>query len=91
MSPDLCESGIDTMKKIILVEKEKNQQLHGFGTGAIDRIKDHYEREKGIYEGILNSDKATKAKYDIDKIKADLARMDRIIAHAKAASDEVKK
>lgn len=90
MNPDLCEAGIDTMKNVLLIEKEKNKQLHGFGVGAIERIKDHYEREKGIYEGVL-SDKGGSARYNTDKIKAELVKANRIIAKAKAAVEEVKK
>lgn len=91
MSPEICESGIDVMKAVLLDEKEKNKQLHGFGVGAIDRIKDHYEREKGVYEGVMNSDKTIKAKYNTDHIKSELAKIDHIIAHAKAAAEEVRK
>jgi hypothetical protein len=79
------------MRSILLVEKEKNKQSHGFGIGAIDRIKDHFEREKAIKEDVLHSDKETKAKYDLDKIKKELVSIDRIIAHAKAAAEEVRK
>jgi hypothetical protein len=91
MSPEMVDKGIDNMKTILLAAKEETSPLHGFGVGALERIKDNYVREKGVYESILNSDKKTKAKYDLNKVKSEMARMDEVIAHAKAAIDEVKK
>jgi aminopeptidase N len=91
MSPEMAMKGIDTMKNILLDMKDQNSQMHSFGTGSIQRIKDSYERDKGADEGILNSDKKTKAKYDLNKVKADIATAQTVIAHAKAALDAVKK
>jgi aminopeptidase N len=91
MSSQMVDSGIDKMKAVILTAKEEASPLHGFGVGAIERIKDNYTRAKGVYESILSSDKKTRAKYDLNKIKSEMARMDEVIAHAKAAIEEVKK
>jgi hypothetical protein len=79
------------MKTFLLAEKDKNKQMGGFGVGAIERIKDYYEREKAKYQGILNSDKKTKDKYDQAGIKSEQETIDHLVAHAKAAIEEVKK
>lgn len=91
MRPEMAEQGIDHIKETALDTKDENKQLHGFGIGAIERIKENYEREKAIYENLLNSDKKTKAKYDLEKVKRELAQAESIIAHAKAAEAEMKK
>ena len=91
MSSQMVDKGIDNMKSVILAGKGENTPVHGFGAGAIERIKDNYTRAKGVYESILNSDRKTKAKYDLNKIRSEMARMDEVIAHAKAAIEEVKK
>jgi aminopeptidase N len=88
MNPEIVETGIDSMKNIILSAKDESKQLHGLGEGAIERIKDQYERKKGIYESILHH--TGKAK-DKNYLRAALARTEHIIAHAKAAVEEVKK
>jgi aminopeptidase N len=91
MTAPMCESGIDSIKTILLAEKEDNKQFHGFGTGAIDRIKDHYEHEKSYYESLLNSDKKTKSNYNLAQTQSEIDRINHVIAHAKAAAEEVKK
>jgi aminopeptidase N len=91
MNAHMVEKGIDTMKKVILASKEENKQLHGFGVGSIERIKDSYDRDRSMYASILNSDKKTKAKYDLSKVKAEIAEAEQVIAYAKAAIAEVKK
>ena len=79
------------MKNIILNTKEDNKQLHGFGEGALERIKDNYERRKGMYEAILNPTKKTKKKINLDKEKAELVQIERIIGRVTAAAEEIKK
>ena len=91
MKPEMAEQGIDHIKETALATKDENKQLHGFGVGAIERIKENYEREKAVYENLLNSDKKTRAKYDLEKVKRELAQAESIIAHAKAAEAEIKK
>ena len=91
MNPSMVENGIDTMKNIILNTKEDNKQLHGFGEGALERIKDNYERRKGMYEAILNPTKKTKKKINLDKEKAELVQIERIIGRVTAAAEEIKK
>ena len=91
MDIGMAEKGIDTLKKILLTEDDVNKQFHSFGTGAISRIKDHYEREKAIYDGILNSDKKTKEKYNMLAVKTQDVKLAEIVAHAKAALEDLKK
>ena len=90
MSPEMADKGIDVMKNVILDRQGESKQLHGFGVGAIDRIKDHYEREKSLSQSVSNSGKKKKAKADLPIVNADIARIDKVIAHAKAAAAEVK-
>ena len=90
MSPEMADKGIDVMKSIILARQGESKQLHSFGVGAIDRIKDHYEREKSLSQSVSNSGKKIKAKADLPIVNADIARIDKVIAHAKAAAAEVK-
>ena len=90
MNAEMAEAGIDTMRSVTL-SVEDNKQLKGFAVGAIERIKDNYEREKAIYDNLLNSDKKTKAKYDLEKVKRQQARAASVITHAKEAEAEIKK
>ena len=90
MSPAMCEAGIDSMKNILTIDVAANKQFHDFGLGSIDRIKEHYEREKAALEGRLNPSKKSKLRYNPIEIKAEIARIDPIIAHAKAALDALK-
>jgi aminopeptidase N len=90
MNPDMADKSIDTLRHILLHDDTTIIQLHGFGVGAIERIKEHYERKKSVYDNILNAGKKTKAKYNIAEIKKEDDIMARVIAHAKAAIDAVK-
>jgi hypothetical protein len=93
MSPVMADSGIDVLKKILLAEDESNKQVHSFGIGAIERIKEYYEREKAVDDVILSADKKSqiKEKYDLTTIRAEDELLNRVIQHAKAAMKEVKK
>ena len=91
MNPAMAESGIDTIRAMVMGDKDDNKQLHMFGLGAIGRIKDYYEREKVMYEGVLNSDKKTRSKYDLKKVRTLLSTAEHVSAHAKAALAEMKK
>ncbi len=90
MSPEMAERGIDTLRDLILERKEENKQMRSFGAGAITRIKDQYEREKSLYQGVVTSVKKKRSKVDLSKTDPEIEKIDRVIAAAKAASAAVK-
>ena len=90
MGPEMADRGIDIMKKVIQENPDEIKQLHGFAVGAIDRIKDHYERERSQYQSVTNSGKKKKSKVEPTTVNTDIAKLDKVIAHAKAAAAEVK-
>lgn len=89
MQPALSARGVVTIKTELLADQEKSKQLLGFGIGALERIKETYEREKAVYEQVEGSSSRTKEKYKA-ALKAELKEIDNVIKTAKAAIEEVK-
>ncbi|MBS1617019.1 MAG: M1 family metallopeptidase [Bacteroidetes bacterium] len=89
MQPALSARGVVTIKAELLADQEKSKQLLGFGLGALERIKETYEREKAVYEQVESSGSRTKEKYKA-ALKAELKEIDNVIKTAKAAIEEVK-
>lgn len=90
MSPSVADRGIETLKNELLADQDKNKQLLSFGLGALERIKDAYEREKAVYNNMQNSGRRTQEKY-ANKVKGEMTQVDAVIAHAKTAIEEVRK
>ena len=89
MPARIVEQGIETLKGQLLADQDKNKQLHSFGLGALERIKEYYERKKAISASVQNSGKKTQEKY-ADKLNPEVSEIDGVISHAKAAIEEVK-
>ncbi|MBS1593901.1 MAG: M1 family metallopeptidase [Bacteroidetes bacterium] len=89
MQPALSARGVVTIKAELLADQEKSKQLLGFGLGALERIKETYEREKAVYEQVESSGSRTKEKYKT-ALKAEIKEIDNVIKTAKTAIEEVK-
>ena len=87
----MVNPGIEEIKRVAMDSADSKKQLQIFATGAIERIKENYERRKVNNESIENSDRKTRALYDMTQIKSDLVRINEVIEHAKAALTEMKK
>ncbi len=85
MTPPMSEHGVLVLKNELLSDQEKNRQLLSFGIGALERIKEAYEREKAVYDQ-LKDDGRTKDKYK----RSEQKEIDSVIKTAKAAIEEVK-
>ena len=90
MPTSVAVEGIETLKNELLADKDKNKQLQSFGMGALERIKEYYERKKAIYQSVQNSGKKTQEKYG-EKAKDELGQAEKVVTQAKAAIEEVKK
>jgi aminopeptidase N len=90
MSPVMSGHGVEVLKEELLADQDKNKQLQSFGMGALERIKEYYERKKAVYQSAQNSGKKTKEKY-VDTFKPQIAAVDAVITQTKAAIEEVKK
>ena len=90
MDAPMTNNGIDVMKETLIADKNKNKQLQNFGVGALEKIKDHFERENIFHQGLKNSDKSTKAK-NKNLVKHPQTDVEQMIAHAKAALEEIRK
>jgi aminopeptidase N len=90
MQPSISLQGIEVLKNELLADQDKNKQLLSFGLGALERIKDTYDREKAIYNGLQNSGKEAQKRY-ARKVKGEMSEVENVITHAKAAIEEVKK
>jgi hypothetical protein len=90
MSASVSVQGIEALKNELLADKDKNKQLQSFGMGALERIKEYYERKKAIYQSVQNSGKKAQEKYG-EKTKDELSQAERVVTQAKSAIEEVKK
>lgn len=91
MDADMVSPGIEAIKQEALDSTDKKQQLQTFATGAIERIKENYERRKVNNESVKNSDRKTRSKYDMAQIEGDLVKIDAVIAKATEALAALKK
>lgn len=89
MQPALSARGVVILKNELLADQDKNKQLLSFGIGALERIKEAYEREKAVYEQVEDSGSRTREKYK-GALKAEIKEIDNVIKTAKAAVEEVK-
>ena len=90
MPMTMVDRGIDTMQHIVAADKDKNKQILNFATGAVERIKEYYERKRGGYDSMLNAQQKSPKKYTDTTLQAEIATMDKIIAHSKAALEDMK-
>ena len=90
MPMSMTDRGIDTIQHIVAADKDKNKQIETFATGAIERIKEYYERKRSNYTSMLNAEAKNRKKYNNPTLQNDIATIDKIIAHAKAVLEELK-
>jgi hypothetical protein len=91
MPASITERGIDSIQLIVTSDTTHNKQILSFGTGAIERIKEYYERKRAVYDGIANSDKKTRKKYEAPTLAPAVVSIDQVINHAKQALESMKK